>query len=119
MVIISIHLLLEDNNFRNFVKQESEIYHKNIGDIYKLINTNFIIIIALSQFGEIHDISLYSAVKREFKKVKYEYEVMAYYPIINTLSIKYGIRPRTVILALITSILYEKTCITSKISKDL
>ncbi|WP_324648376.1 hypothetical protein, partial [Bacillus pacificus] len=68
---------------------------------------------------EIHDISLYSAVKREFKKVKYEYEVMAYYPIINTLSIKYGIRPRTVILALITSILYEKTCITSKISKDL
>ena len=33
---------------------------------------------------------------------------MAYYPIINTLSIKYGIRPRTVILALITSILYEK-----------
>ncbi|BCC48793.1 hypothetical protein BCJMU02_4102 [Bacillus cereus] len=44
---------------------------------------------------------------------------MAYYPIINTLSIKYGIRPRTVILALITSILYEKTCITSKISKDL
>lgn len=99
--------MYDDKEFRRFIKQESEIYRNNFKDLFKLMETNFIKIIALSQYGQIHEVSLYAAIKREFKTVKFEEEVMKHYPIIKKMAIKHGINPKTVILVILTTILSE------------
>lgn len=101
-------VLLEDICFEEFIKRESDNYYKNINNSQKLKETNFIKIIALSQYGQLHDISLYAAIKRDFTQVKYEQEVIEYFPIIEELSKRYAIRPRTVILTILASIVYIK-----------
>ncbi|MCM3412660.1 hypothetical protein [Metabacillus litoralis] len=99
--------MYEDEEFRNFITRESAVYYNSINDNFKGMQTNFAKIIALSQYGQIHEISLYAATKKEFKTVRYVEEVMKQYPIIKKLAIKHGINPKTVILVILTTILSE------------
>ncbi|BCC60824.1 hypothetical protein LKM01_29255 [Bacillus pacificus] len=100
--------LFEDICLISFIRQEGEIYYKSIENIHQLAKTNFIKIIALSQYGQLHDISLYAAIKRDFSQIRYEQEVIEHFPIIEDLSKKYNTRPRTVILTILASIIYSK-----------
>ncbi len=113
MFMISNYALLEDIEFRNFIRQESLAYNNSVGSRSKLMKTNFVKIIALSQYGQIHEVSLFAAVKREFKEIKYRRKVIENFPIINDLSERHNLNPKTVILAILTSIIYERKSISS------
>ncbi|TDK61756.1 hypothetical protein E2K98_12770 [Bacillus salipaludis] len=107
MVFIRNLELLEDVEFRSFIVQECNNYYRNVENYKELAKTNFVRIIALSQYGKVHELSLYAAIKREFKEIKFYEEVVKEYPIIQEWSIRYRLNPKTIILAVLTSILYE------------
>ncbi|HDX9587773.1 TPA: hypothetical protein ROX98_000690 [Bacillus pseudomycoides] len=107
MLKITKGKLLEDIHFRNFIKRESSIYFKRLNNKHLLKETHFIKIIALTQYGKIHDISLYAAITKGIKEISHLQEVMVHYPIIKKLSNEYMLNPKTVILSLLLSILLE------------
>lgn len=108
MLKITKGKLLEDVHFRNFIKRESSIYFKRLNNKHLLKETHFIKIIALTQYGKIHDVSLYAAITREMKEISHLQEVMEHYPIIKKLSNEYILNPKTVILSLLLAILLER-----------
>lgn len=100
--------LFEDVCFNEFIRRESHNYYKNSKNTHELLKTNFVKIIALSQYGQLHDISLYAAIKKDFTHIRYEQEVIEHFPLVEKLSKRYSIRPRTVILTILASIIYIK-----------
>lgn len=64
-------------------------------------------IIALSQFGRLHEVSLYAAVNKDFTQIRFYEEVLEKYPIFQQWSVRYNLNPKTIILATLTSIMYE------------
>jgi hypothetical protein len=108
VVMINTYQLLEDVEFRRFISKESVNYHhKKMKNRKELKKTDFIKIMTLAQYGQAHEFSLYASIKRDFKEIRFHKEVTENYPFIFELSQKYSLSERTVILALITSIIIE------------
>lgn len=106
--MINTYQLLEDVDFRQFISKESANYHhKKMKNRKELKKTDFIKIMTLAQYGQAHELSLYASVKRDFKEIRFHEEVTEHYPFIFELSQKYSLSERTVILALITSMIFE------------
>jgi hypothetical protein len=107
VVSISTFDLLEDVEFRSFIRRESNEFYRSVKRYNELTKTNFVQIIALAQYGQIHDVSMYAAIKREFKEIKFSEEVVKEFPFFRDWSIRYRLNLKTVILAVLTSIMYE------------
>jgi hypothetical protein len=98
---------MEDSDFRSFVLDESEFICQNKKNIQKLKESKFFKIIALAQYGHLHELSLHAAIKRNYSEIRYLKEVTEQYPFIQMWSATYHVSSRVVILALLISILYE------------